>query len=848
MFTPFLVVDPHSGLHYRPSFERLAELSLAPRSGNWTPGRAVSEEPDPIWAESLVNAPTETGAAVVAALEDLMLATQDLEPPTLDALPESRAKRHLTALTELWQRLGRALPEGLDAVRHILQLPQGRFLDPLPVVQGTLDPLAPAALRALHDRLEAEFGSVPAPVEAPLAPMGSRLRALQCGVDAKELAAGPADRSVSVFGLRDGAACAEFAAARARALIEAGIEPREIALLTATKPNHLARAFAAQGIPISGLPNSPPERDVLGETAFQLLQSKRPPTPAMVLASLALSPLMPWAVQTGRDLAEGIMEGDFRGKLLEANDGHKALWEDIRASASSMQQLHFLIDRICSRVANGEALRARIPLPPGDGSPDWEAILRSIQINQAKQAESLRTLEGVSLWTAHENPWRPCRHLIVADFSEGLYPTRPGTNPMFLDSEIEAIHASTGLRLRGRAERLSHSLSLFNTQLGAVAETATFLTPFRDLSGARLAPSTGLALIGRAFEHVEDPLDLITDLSSVAPEDWPLSHHTPTQLPNTVQPPAELRFPGRNLLSLRREDDGTTKPQSPSRLETLIVSPLAWLLNEIGATDMAWSADDLDVRIKGNIAHDVFEHVFRAGEQLPDPECIAEAVSVTYERAIIRHAGFMRSPAWEMERKGLEREIAHAAVTWLGYLKTLGASVIENEMWLAGEAHGIRLHGKADEILELPNGMLLIVDHKKSGTRNRRKRMEAGWDLQAGLYRDMVARPIRREGDGMEKLIGQPIGIAYHLMNDGGLLTSGVALADGSPARDMGDAVNTQAIAALTERLAELGAGRIVLNTSSDESFFKKEAGLTPYALTDGSPLVRAFIRTVEEE
>ena len=52
----------------------------------------------------------------------------------------------------------------------------------------------------------------------------------------------------------------------------------------------------------------------------------------------------------------------------------------------------------------------------------------------------------------------------------------------------------------------------------------------------------------------------------------------------------------------------------------------------------------------------------------------------------------------------------------------------------------------------------------------------------------------------------------------------------------------------LAERLKQLGAGQVVLNTSADEGFFKKEAGFTPYALTDGSTLVTAFIRQIEEE
>jgi hypothetical protein len=670
---------------------------------------------------------------------------------------------------------------------------------------------------------------------------------LQGGVAEAAIEAGPKDDSLAFYGLRDLAACADFAAARARALIESGISAREIAVLASGDPRQIARAFAEQGVPISGLPASLPERDIIGETALQLALAKRTPTPAMVLASLALSPLMPWSAQTGRDLAESLIGGDFRGEVLSPTPAHKDLWTDIRASAGSLAQLRFLIDRICERIAKGHEVRARLSIPPGEGSPDWEAILRGIQIASPSSADPERNLEGVSLWSAQETPWRPCRHLIVTDFTDGLYPTRPRANPMFLDSEIITIRATTGLHLRGRAEGLAQSLSLFDQQLQAVTGTVTFLIPWRDLSGARQQPAAGLSLVARAISGVEDAQDLILDLSRLPPGDWPVAHHRLPPLPEPDDLPEALSFPGLDLLALRRKDDGTTKPQSPSRLETLLVSPLAWLLEEVGAGDMSWSAEELDVMAKGNIAHDVFEHAFLKDQPVPEPPALTAAVAEAYDRALTRHAGFLRSASWEMERSGLEREILQAALRWREHLLALGAKIIGNEIWLAGEAHGINLHGKADAILELPDGALLVVDHKKSGTAARRRRMEAGWDLQAGLYRDMLARPIRRDGDGMDPLIGRKVGIAYHLMNDGGLLTSGLVPAEGSPARDMGDAVNDAAVAMLAERLAQLGAGRVVLNTSADEGFFKKEAGFTPYALTDGSTLVTAFIRQIEE-
>lgn len=848
MHYPFLVIDPRSGLQYRLTDTGLAELSLAPISAEWAPGRAIAEAPDPVWAESLANAPVETIAAVTAALTDLVLATPDLKVPNVDHLPDSRAKRHLLALVALWQRLGDALPEWLAPISHVLALPHGSFLGSLPVVEGSLDPLAPAALQALFARLRDEFGTVPASAYTPRAAICSRLHVLQGGVSAQDIEAGVLDDSLAFYGLRDPAACADFAAAQARALIESGVSAREIAVLSGDDLRQIARAFSAQGVPLSGLPGQLPERDVIGETALHLALAKRPPTPAMVLASLALSPLMPWAAQTGRDLAESLMGGDFRGAILTDTPAHKELWDDIRASAGSLPQLRFLLDRICERIGKGDQVRARLTVPPGEGTPDWEIILRGIQIARPMVADPDRNLEGVSLWSAHESPWRPCRHLIVSDFTDGLYPTRPRANPLFLDSEIAAIHAGTGVHLRGRAEGLAQSLALLDQQLQAVSGSVTFLIPWRDLAGGRLQPSAGLSLVARAVAGVEDASDLITDLSRQSPAEWPIAYHHLMPVPEPAELPEELAFPGHDLLSLRRRDDGTAKPQSPSRLETLLVSPLAWLLAEVGAEDMSWSTEELDVMARGNIAHDVFEHVFLKDQPFPETEALAELIPEAYDRALTRHAGYLRSPSWEMERRGLEREIMAAALRWRDHLLALNAKIIGNEIWLAGEAHGINLHGKADAILELPDGALLIIDHKKSGTKGRRQRMEAGWDLQAGLYADMIARPMRREGDGMDPLIGRKVAVAYHLMNDGGLLTSGLVLPEGSPARDMGDAVNAGAVAKLAERLAELGAGRVVLNTSEDAAFFKKEAGFTPYVLTDGSALVTAFIRTLEEE
>jgi ATP-dependent helicase/nuclease subunit B len=844
MFFPFEVEDPFSRVKYRLSSTRLAELSLAPRQGEWNPPQVMRADPDPVWAQSLATAPAETIAAVTAALEDLVLATDDLKLPAIDRLPDSRMRNHLAALLRLWERLGDALPEGLGAVRHVLGLPKGRFLDHLPVVEGSLDPLAPAAMRKLYDRLRDEFGFVPAKEKPPLASAGSRLRVLQGGLSQPDVDRGPQDSTVALHGLRDTHSCAGFAAAKARALIENGNEARDIAVITAGDPRHIVRAFAGQGVPLSGLPGAPTERDHAGETLLHLLLAKRPAAPAMVLASLCLSPFMPWDTQTARDLAEVVMKGKSESEIQKAFPLQADFLKDLRASAGTLSQLRYMIGKICRNLQDGKILEARLaPLIEGEGSPDWEKILRAVQVAAPKVAEPARNIEGVSLWSAHESPWRPCRHLIVMDFSEGLYPSRPASNPIFLDSEIASIQKLTGLQLRGGAQNLARGLQLFEEQLRAVSHSVTFLIPRRDLAGSRIAPSAGLWLVGRAIAGVQDATDLIADIPRAEPETWPVGHHFPEPNPPVHPVPEALEFGSRKLLALRKDHAGNALLQSPSRLETLIVSPLAWLLAEIGAEDMTWSAEELDVLTAGNIAHQVFEHVFAKDVDPPENEDLKASVSSNYKLAVGRYAPFLRGPQWQMEHDGLERDIFRAAVNWRDILRDVGARVLANEMSLGGHVHTIDLRGKADSILELPDSTLLLVDYKKSGTSRRRKRMEAGWDLQAGLYRDMIVNPSAQAGEEMKALFGRQVGLAYYLINDSGLLTSGVALPSNVRAQDMGGSINDRAVERLRERLDDLGNGRVRLNTTADEKFFEEKAGIKPYALTDGSPLVKAFMQ-----
>jgi hypothetical protein len=66
-----------------------------------------------------------------------------------------------------------------------------------------------------------------------------------------------------------------------------------------------------------------------------------------------------------------------------------------------------------------------------------------------------------------------------------------------------------------------------------------------------------------------------------------------------------------------------------------------------------------------------------------------------------------------------------------------GATIVDNEFWLRGNVFGMAIHGKADCLLQLAGNELIIVDHKKSGSKKRRARLEAGgWPTLTTKPRD----------------------------------------------------------------------------------------------------------------
>ncbi len=860
---PLLYAHPLTGAVMPITPDLLAETYMAPHPIEWDIGPALADPKFP-WAISCGIAPDEVRAAVERALRNIMAATPKLDPTMLvtRGLPASRARRHLEALHEVWERIG-TLPADLAVIRHVLSCDADQALASLPLIPQSDDRFASLAESALATHLLALHGTATdAQRDAWLSrqPTGATNGSLAHVQQNLLAGASPMtrDEGLAFYSLHGSFQEARFAAALARQMLEDGraASASDIAVLLPEGPvrlAHLAEAFAAQGVPLSGLPQAAAQRDLAGELATLTLRVLRAPAPAMALASLAVLPMMPWENAAGMALARDLMRGNYRPKIAERLEGKAAaLWDALQSGASTAKQLSYKLGVMSEALVApagletactaAQGLLRQLQAVVGEGAPDWVVLSRLISLRQPITLPVSRLVDGVSLMSAGDLPWRQARHMIVTGFAAGAYPSGVGVSPFFLDSEIAEIRRSTGLQLPSRELMLRRGLTLFARQLAVASQSVTFLCPQRDGMGRSLAPPMTLSLIARLLEGGEK--NLIQDLSAVPPEGWPVAHYRVPPLPASIPPLPEdgiAHLGRRDLLRLNEDDAGRALPQSPSRLETLLVSPLAWFLGETDATDLVWSPEKLDIMLAGTLAHHVLENVFPANTQLPDAAALPALTEASLAQGISRHARFLSTAEWQLERETLRREALQATRIWHGILSGTGATIVHNEVRLEGSAHGIAIRGRADCILRLSSDQVVIVDHKKSGSSRRRMRMQAGWDLQIGLYRAMLAHPIRRDRDGLDQIAGHTPAIAYHLLNDGTVLINGLDPVPGERVEAVGGDISARAVALLQTRLAEVGGGSLRLNGTEDEVAFSKVAAITAYAL-DASPLLRRFM------
>ena len=838
------------------------------------------------WSESFAVAPDQTTVAVAGMLRQVMMATIDLDPALIDTsmLPDgSRAKTHLEALIALWRSHSEVTPSEIRKLGDLLAYGAGDALQQTGVILRCNDPRHSALERAVLAHLEAHHGLI-APEDADyqrliITPPAAAAPAQTLLGHVQRHSLDPAatgharDDSIAILSTRDSLTETEAAAAIIQHWLRADptLRPSDVAVILPGGSHHafaLGETFTRAGLHVSSLPGTATRRNVGGEAVLHFLQCCRRPAPAMALASLYCSPVLCWPPAVGNELARCVMQGDFEPYAARELSGRPAtLFTLIRSpSPSTNGQLKEHLRRFRALLCEDEVLEAdvleakvqiarlsaAIGTAPDSAEPEWDKLIQFGAAYQPIQAErGAYNLGGVSVLHAQELPSRRYRRLVVLGFNDGCYPASPSGNPFFLDSEVALIAEKTGLKLPSQASHLDTALATFTRQLSAASEQAILLISERDRLGAALSPSSTLPLIARLVEGCDDPEKLVVALSRGEGTIWDrlIDWRARPEVKSAQAPEIPANFDlGTNLLDLRRKEDGTPRPQSPSRLENLLVSPLAWVLGELGAKHVAWAPETLDVMLRGSLAHEVFERLFVAGSDHPDDATITSRVPELLTDRIRALAPFLQGAAWTVERLALESEITTSAKHWSRVLRSLGAEIVGNEFWLAGNLLGHPVHGKADCLLRLPDGQPVVVDYKKSSSGTRRQRLNKGYDLQVDLYRRMGVRVSEKSGEGVVRIAetltawnGLPA-VAYHTLNDGAVLINGANGIDDDHVEVIEGDIAQNAIALVKARFEALKAGRIDLNTTADAKYFQKQAALGTYALDD-SPLVSAFMR-----
>lgn len=853
---------------------------ISPRTNDWQTGfhNALGKLPDAFWSKSYEVAPEETASEVEAALRHLVGATEagiNVVITDSDQLAE-RPRRHVRDMVRLLGELDGLLPDELFAIQQLISSAPDSAIRKLSVCHIEGFPSLTRWQHALIDKLNADAGTecdaeimrllgslvddlTPAVSQTCLAVMQGQLFSTageKC----------PLDKSVQWLGVRDFMEEAEVAAGMAQQMLAENpdLTPSDIGLLMPDTYEYSAAvydAFSVAGLALSGLPVDHWQRDLGREALFHFLYCRQKPSPAMALAACLSSPLMPWTKAQGAELAQRLMSGDYRLRsfpsatksdrqmldlLREGDESPATLIAAIQTFVNLLDASEQLETHLYHAKATAEALCAVLATKT---EIDWPALRRLSTPKNISTGESPEfNLGGITVWRETHEAWRPVQCLIVLGFKSGQYPAASAKSSVFSADDLLALRQYLGLALTAPAEQMRDKRARFKRQLAAVTDFVCFMIPRRVAGGESQSPSESLVFMSQLYSDIDDAESLILEMDIAAQRDRArfLANIPPEPpcLPRAIVA-EDIEF-GVDLLALRTDAEGKMRPESPSSLEALMVSRLAWLLRRIDAEPRSWEPEDANVKLLGTLTHQVLEDLFQVSRPIPEPQAISAHIGPLLDSAIKTHAPFLRAAQWQVERKHLAASINKAALAWRGVLVTLNAEILGTEVWLQGSFDGLPIHGQADILLGLPDNRLLVVDYKRSSANSRRPRMQKGYDSQANLYRTMLQTGGPKSDDNaalLERLrAGGTTGIVYFMTNDQTSLSDALVLESGAiPGWEVleGDVAHL-AMNLIKERLREVRAGQLYLNREGDAQFFEKQAGLTPYALGN-SPLIALF-------
>lgn len=844
---------------------------------------AAAAMTDSFWAKSLEVAQEETLSVISShfamLIEGAGLAGKVM-PDAKKVLPD-RARKHLADLAKLNEAMVGILPARLAAIKDILNADKSDSIRTIILYRIDGLPMLSPWQKAMVEKLEKDNGVTKdielaallisaltsgKPKKRPVA-----LAAIQDNLFIPEAKQVKLDNSVQWLAVRDYLEEAEVAAGLVqKAIKDKKLKPSDIGLLIPSDTGYaiaVQDAFRLAGIPLSGLNTNGPIRDLGREAVLYFLLCRRTPAPVMALTSLFTSPLMPWSMAQGYGFAKQAMKGNYRFNLDKLQPAVRGMLALIRKNSEKPAELAEAVTRFVELLdvpdelkehgqnarAAGEAVAGALRKVSGD--MPWKEItsLSAPKTLSSGNSQDI-TREGVAVLEEDEEPWRSVQKLIILGFESGRYPAKPGRSSVFSEEDLVILKSRLGYDIASASETTGRKRELLRRQFSSAESDMIFLIPNRDTAGKPLQPSASLTFMSRLFKDRDDPqkllLDLDTDVGRASAQGLSIAPEKKPVLPRELKRD-DLSL-GQDLLKLRKKEDGTQKPESPSYIETLIISPLGWFLERNGLVPSEWAEEELDPASKGTLAHEVFENLFVPGEVIPDEASIRKAIPGLLNQTIVKLKPMLLADEWRIEYRHLEKEIETAALRWREFLAEIKATIVGSEVELFGTLDKLPLHGKTDLLISLPNNRMFVVDYKKSKSKKRRIQMDKGWDSQTSLYRVMLKTGGVKDETKKDIVnaikTAKDVGVLYYMMNDQTILADTAEWIGRDVARveEMGPDISQNAMKRILERIQELRKGVLVLNRENDDKNIEKETGMTAKYALEKSPLVQLFVK--EEE
>lgn len=622
----------------------------------------------------------------------------------------------------------------------------------------------------------------------------------------------------------------------------------------------LIQTFKTFNIPLSRTGQIEEYADIGTQWIFDALQAQDEFAAPMVFASLFSSPIMPYSLSIGQYLA-GIAldntwrdeEGDIKNHIIEkfSKEIQPLIltiidWQEQTAEQSLNNFLDQLLE-IYSLLSNQESmllhkkrfktlheeLNDYLNTFPDATAKDLLNQVRPYALKENSQREGF--LNSVHVVYESDYMIHDVKHLFVLGFNEGHYPRKIDNIGVFSRIHWESLAKELNLDLAPQEKYYTHAKDTFKRQLQCANESITFIASALDLQGNYLSISSSLSDMAFCFHDTKGELEpeellIFLEEEKVKPFFYAINNHIKIE-EHGILSSNNLKFT-QNIFELRKNKDGTLRPESPSSLEKLMISPLSWFFYRQGLEPKTWSVQELDVATQGTIAHGVFEDCFCPENPTYDLSNIEDIIA----RRIEEYAPFLNLPHRRLEHEQLRTSILKSVEAFKALLLHCNASVMSTERELCGEIFGLPVAGRTDAILNVLEKNL-VLDYKRSGSKGRISRMQEGYDHQLFLYRIML-----NDENALT---------AYYTMNDATLVVDQEMLGceENLDLNIVGIKADCTVNAAelLNERIKELKNGEIKLNSESDNKLWEDRGVTASYSL-ESSPLIKLFMKPEEEE